>query len=117
MELLETAYLIAVGGVVVAGTIMIYLSVEALLETKRPAMIHLSVGFALIVAAAAGTALAAVASNFAYVRSILLANSGFTAVGYLFIVYSLRSYGKPESRDTAVPGFEYVSSRVGRFFP
>lgn len=117
MTLIEAAYLFAVGGVVVAGTIMIYLAIDAYVETQRSAMIHLSIGFSVIVAAAAGTALSAVLSDFRYVRSILLAYSGFTAVGYLFIVYSLRSYGKSESSANHVPGFEYTSSRVGRFFP
>lgn len=92
MGLLETAYLLTSGALVVSGLIMVSLAVNAYRETERRAMIHLSIGFALVVAAAAATAISAVATNFTNVRSLLLVNSGFTATGYVFVVYSLLSY-------------------------
>lgn len=117
MTLIETAYLVSVAAVVLAGFVMIGLAVDAYWKTKRPAMIHLTVGFALIAAASAGTALGAVMSDYSYVRALLVANSGFTALGYVFVIYSLRSYRTAETWREGLPGFEFVTSRVGRFFP
>lgn len=92
MTLLETAYLAMSGALVVAGLTMVALAVRAYRHTERRAMVHLSIGFALVVAATASTAISAVVTNFAHVKSLLLVNSGLTTTGYVFVVYSLLSY-------------------------
>ena len=92
MTLLETAYLATSGALVVAGLTMVALAVRAYRHTERRAMVHLSIGFALVVAATAATAISALATDFDNVKSLLLVNSGFTTAGYIFVVYSLLSY-------------------------
>ena len=92
MTPLETAYLATSGALVVAGLTLVALAVRAYHHTERRAMVHLSLGFALVVAATAATAIGAFATDFHSVTSLLLVNSGFTATGYLFVVYSLLTY-------------------------
>lgn len=92
MTLLETAYLAMSGALVLAGLTMVVLAVRAYRYTERRAMVHLSIGFALVVAATAATAISAIVTDFGHVKSMLLVNSSFTTVGYVFVVYSLVSY-------------------------
>lgn len=92
MAVLETMYLLATVALVGVGLTLVGLAVRAYQQTERRAMIHLSVGFALVVTAAATTAVGALATDFANVRSLLLANTGISTVGYIFIVYSIVRY-------------------------
>ncbi|MFC4356894.1 hypothetical protein ACFO0N_02910 [Halobium salinum] len=92
MQVIESLYLATSATLVLAGLTMVGLAVRAYVQTGRQAMVHLSVGFALVVAAAVTTTISAFANDFTGVKSILLINSGFTTFGYVFVVYSLVSY-------------------------
>lgn len=92
MQLIESLYLASSGALIVAGLTMVGLAIRAYVQTKRTAMVHLSLGFVLVVAAAAATMISAFLNDFGNTRSLLLVNSGFTTFGYVFVVYSLVAY-------------------------
>lgn len=92
MQLIESLYVVSSAALILAGLTMVGLAVRAYVQTKRKAMVHLSLGFALVVAAAAATTISAFLNDFAGTRSLLLVNSGFTTFGYIFVVYSLVTY-------------------------
>lgn len=92
MQMIEHLYLVSSALFVVAGVAMVGMAIRAYLQTARQAMVHLSLGFVLIVAATAATAISAFLTNFQGVRSLLLVNSSISTFGYLFVVYSLISY-------------------------
>lgn len=92
MEFIEQAYLLFSAGMVVAGLTMVGLAVKAYRDTTRQSMVHLSLGFALVVAAAVTTAVSAFTTGFSNVRSLLLVDSGLSMAGYTFVVYSLVVY-------------------------
>lgn len=92
MQLIESLYLVSSGALILAGLTMVGLAVRAYVQTRRRAMVHLSLGFVLVVAAAAATMISAFMNDFDGTRSLLLVNSGFTTFGYVFVVYSLVTY-------------------------
>ena len=92
MQLVEGLYVASSGALIVAGMTMVYLAIRAYAATNRQAMVHLSLGFTLVVAATVATTLSAFLTDFDNIRSILLVNSGFSTFGYLFVVYSLVTY-------------------------
>lgn len=92
MPILQYLYLACSGVLIASGLSMVALAVRAYRQTTNRALIHLSIGFSLIVAAAAATAISAFVLNFDSVQSLLLVNSGFSSFGYIFVVYSLVSY-------------------------
>lgn len=92
MQLIESLYLASSVALILAGLTMVVLAVRAYVQTRRQSMVHLSIGFALVVAAAAATMISAFANDFSSVKSLLLVNSGFTTFGYVFVVYSLVAY-------------------------
>lgn len=85
----ETLYLAFSVGLAVAGLALAGAAVKAYLATEREAMIHLSVGFSLIVAATVATALGALITDFQNVRTLLLVNNGVSMGGYIFVLYSV----------------------------
>ncbi|WP_228546226.1 DUF7521 family protein [Halegenticoccus tardaugens] len=92
MYVIEGLYLASSAALVAVGLLMVALATRAYLQTERRAMIHLALGFVLVVAAAASTTISAFLTDFENVRSLLVVNSGFTTIGYAFVVYSLVSY-------------------------
>ncbi|MFB6235675.1 MAG: hypothetical protein ABEH81_07020 [Halopenitus sp.] len=92
MIFVEILYLLATVALVVTGLTMVGLALQTYLDTSRRAMIHLSIGFTLVVGAAIATSVSAFLTSFEGVRSLLLVNTGFTASGFSFVVYSLVSY-------------------------
>jgi hypothetical protein len=90
--IIELVYAVSTLVLVGTGLTIVGMAMRAYVQTSRMAMLHLSVGFALAVAGAAATTISAFLTNFAAVRSLLLVNSGLTAVGYLFVLYSLLTY-------------------------
>lgn len=92
MKGLTLAYMGSSFLLMMAGLVMVGMAVRAYQETLRRAMIHLSIGFALVVAATASTVISTFLNGFAPARSLLLVNNGITSVGYLFVVYSLVTY-------------------------
>lgn len=87
----EALYAVFSIGLVVAGLILVGAALRAYMATERPAMIHLSIGFSLIVAATVSTALVAIVTDFQNVRTLLLVNNGFSMGGYIFVLYSVIS--------------------------
>ena len=87
----EALYAIFSIGLVIAGLTLVGAAVRAYLATERQAMIHLSIGFSLIVTATVTTAVAAIATDFQNVRTLLLVNNGFSMGGYIFVLYSVIS--------------------------
>lgn len=77
---------------VVAGLSMVGMAARAYVQTSRQSMLHLSLGFVLVVAGAAATLISAFLTDFEGVRSLLLINSSYTTVGFLFVMYSLVTY-------------------------
>jgi hypothetical protein len=92
MGLVENIFVITSGGLIVAGLVMVGAAVQAYVQTERCGMVYLSVGFTLIVAATAATALGAILTNFAHTRTLLIVNNGFSMCGYLFVIYSVFLY-------------------------
>ena len=92
MELAEGLYLLVTLGLVVAGLTMVTLALQASRQTERYAMIHLSIGFSLVVAAAVATSISAFLTEFTATPSLLTVNNGLTALGFVFVVYSLITY-------------------------
>lgn len=89
MIAIEELYLVFSAGLVVAGLTLVGAAVRAYATTERRVMIHLSLGFTLIVAATIATALGALLNDFQNVRTLLLVNNGFSMGGYLFVLYSV----------------------------
>jgi hypothetical protein len=86
IELLYVAFSITVA---TAGLSMVAFAVRAYNRTSRQAMFHLSVGFALIVAAAITTTVSAFLNRFEGTRTLLAVNYLITTIGYLFVIYSI----------------------------
>jgi len=85
----EDLYLLLTAGLVVAGLSLVGAAVRAYVSTERRALIFLSLGFTLIVAATVATALGAIITDFQNVRTLLLVHNGFSMGGYLFVLYSV----------------------------
>lgn len=92
MDLLTLTFAVNSVLLVVAGLTMVGLAVRAYVYTSRSSMIHLSIGFTLVVAASAATVISAFVEGFQPAKSLLVVNSGITTAGYVFVVYSLVSY-------------------------
>ncbi|MFB6070204.1 MAG: hypothetical protein ABEJ76_04210 [Halanaeroarchaeum sp.] len=91
MRLIEVLYTVFSTTLAVAGLSMVGLAIRAYSETRRASMMHLSLGFALVVAAAIGTTLSAFLTDFTQARSLLTVNYIITTAGYLFVMYSIVS--------------------------
>jgi hypothetical protein len=92
MLVVEYLYLAATAVLVVSGLTMVGMAIRAYLRTTRRAMIHVSLGFGLIAAAAIATAISAFVTDFRGVRSLLLVNNGLSSLGFILVVYSLVIY-------------------------
>lgn len=91
MRTIEAIYLLFSGTLAAAGLSMVAFAVRAYQDTGRQAMLHLSVGFGLVVAAAIGTTIVAFFTDFEHTRTLLTTNYVVTTAGYLFVMYSLVS--------------------------
>jgi hypothetical protein len=93
VDAITAVYLGSSAVLVLAGLIMVGLAVRAYRQTGRRSMLHLSVGFTVVFAATAGTAIAVFLSGATgTARTVLVVNNGLTSVGYVFVVYSLVTY-------------------------
>ncbi|WP_251343833.1 DUF7521 family protein [Haloplanus halophilus] len=92
MLVVEYLYFAATGVLVLSGMTMVGMAIKAYLQTTRRSMIHISLGFSLIAAAAIATAISAFINDFTGVRSLLLVNNGIASLGFIFVVYSLIIY-------------------------
>lgn len=89
MQLIVVLYAVFSTTLAVAGLSVVALAVRAYSETQRQTMLHLSLGFVLIVAAAIGTTLSAFILDFSHAKSLLTVNYAISTSGYLFVVYSI----------------------------
>jgi hypothetical protein len=93
VDVITAAYLGSSVGLLLAGLVMVGLAVRAYRQTERRSMLHLSIGFTIVFAATAGTAIAVFLSGATgTARTVLMVNNGLTSVGYAFVVYSLVTY-------------------------
>jgi len=92
MLVVEYLYIAATIVLVLSGFTMVGMAIKAYLQTTRHAMIHVSLGFGLIAAAAIATAISAFVNDFQGVRSLLLVNNGLSSLGFILVVYSLIIY-------------------------
>jgi hypothetical protein len=89
--IVEVLYAASTLVLVGAGLTMVGMGLQAYVQTSQTAMLYLAVGFSLAVAGAAGTMVGAFLTGFGG-DGLLLVNSGFTASGFLFVLYSLVTY-------------------------
>lgn len=89
MKLIELLYLAFSGTLAAAGLTMVGMAVRAYAETQRRHMVHLSIGFTLIVGAAVATTISAFMNDFQNPQSLLTVNYFVTTLGFVFIVFSL----------------------------
>lgn len=95
--LVDYVYLAFSGAVALTGLALVGLAARAYVSTERPAMLHLSLGFTLIVAATIATAISAFVTDFQNGRSLLLVMNGLSALGFAFVLYSLLAYDTGQS--------------------
>lgn len=88
-QTLELAYSIFSVTLVIAGLAMVGLAVHAYIQTDRPEMLYLSIGFSIIVAAAIATTFSAFLAGFENGLVLLTVNYAITTVGYVFVIYSV----------------------------
>jgi|GEM_PF-355527 len=89
MKLIELLYLAFSGTLAAAGLTMVGMAVRAYAQTQHRHMVHLSVGFTLIVGAAVATTISAFMNDFQNPQSLLTVNYFVTTLGFVFIVFSL----------------------------
>lgn len=89
MELIQALYVIFSGTLALAGLSVVGLALRAYYQTNRMAMLHLSIGFVLIVGAAMSTTISAFLLEFSDATSLLTVNYGITTLGYVFVIYSI----------------------------
>lgn len=92
MEFAEALYLIISSIYIVAGLALMNMGVQSYRETRKSAMMYLSMGFCLIVVAVMLTVVSALATGFQDGRSLLLVQNGISTLGFLFVVYSVIIY-------------------------
>ncbi|MDY6818318.1 MAG: hypothetical protein SVG88_06615 [Halobacteriales archaeon] len=92
MPIIENLYLATSALLSLAAFLMVVMAIRAYLKTTKDAMIHLSLGFTLIVGATVSTAISGFLIDFSSPRMLLLVNNSFSTFGYLFVVYSLVTY-------------------------
>ena len=92
MAIFNYLFVASSGVLILTALAIVAMAVRAYRQTANRSLIHLSLGFSLVVAAAATTTISALTLDFTNVRSLLLINSGFTSFGYVFVFYSLVSY-------------------------
>ena len=92
MAIFNYLFVASSGVLIMTALGIVAMAVRAYRQTANQSLIHLSLGFSLVVAAAAMTTISALALDFSNARSLLLINTGFTSFGYVFVFYSLVTY-------------------------
>mgnify|MGYP006279734185 FL=1 len=86
IELLYVAFSLTL---TVAGLSMVGFAVRSYRRTSRRALLHLSIGFTLIVAAAIATTASAFLTGFHRTPVLLSVNYLLTTVGNLFVIFGI----------------------------
>ncbi len=89
MQLIELLYVLFSITLVGSGLTMAGMAVRAYAETENQAMVLLSVGFVLIVAAATATTISAFLNDFQNPRTLLTVNYFVTTLGFVSVIMSL----------------------------
>lgn len=89
MQFIEGLYVVFSITLSAGGLAMIALAMRAYHQTSQRSMLHLSIGFSFIVAAAIATTTSAFLNDFENSRRLLTVNYLITTVGYVFVVYSI----------------------------
>ena len=91
MSTVDILYLLTSISLAVAGLTMVGIATRAYVQTSRRAMIHLSIGFTLVVGGTLATTIS-VYNGVQDPQRLLFVNSGFNTLGYVFVIYSLVAY-------------------------
>lgn len=89
MQLIESLYAVFSVTLAGGGLAMVVMAMRAYQRTSRRSMLHLSIGFTLIVAAAVATTVSAFLGDFENSRRLLTVNYLITTMGYLFVISSI----------------------------
>lgn len=89
MQLIELLYIVFSLTLAAAGLAMVIMAANAYQRTSNRSMLHLSIGFTFIVAAAIATTASAFLSDFENSRRLLTVNYSITTAGYIFVIYSI----------------------------
>lgn len=89
---LQAAYYLTTILVVVAAITMVAIPIRTYYRTGRRSMIHLSIGFTLIMAAALATTISTRLMEYHYADNVLVVHNGLTAGGIILVIYSLIAY-------------------------
>ena len=90
--MITSLFVLVSGGLVLVGLAIVAAGVNAYAKTEQSGLLHLSVGFTLIVGATIATAVSALATDFSNAGSLLVVNNGFSMAGYALVAYSIVSY-------------------------
>ncbi|AOW80536.1 hypothetical protein HTSR_1360 [Halodesulfurarchaeum formicicum] len=91
ITLIEALFAAFSGTLALAGLSVVALAIQAYADVRQAAMLHLSIGFVLIVAAALGTTISTFLGDYSQVVGLLTVNYAITTVGFLFVMYSIVS--------------------------
>ncbi|MFB6134380.1 MAG: hypothetical protein ABEJ55_05275 [Halanaeroarchaeum sp.] len=86
---LDVLYIASSVGLSLAGLTMVALASHAYGETDRVEMLHLAIGFSLVVAAAMATTVGAYFANFLNTATLLTVHNAVATLGYAFVIYSV----------------------------
>lgn len=89
MALIDTAYLLFSGTLTAAGLTMVGAATRAYAATSRSEMLHLSVGFSMIVAAVLATTISGFLNGFRNPQLMFTVQYAVMTIGFLFVVYSI----------------------------
>lgn len=89
MQPIELLYIVFSVTLVGTGLVMAGMAIRAYAETHSRSMIFLSIGFTLIVAAAAATTISAFLNDFENPRTLLTVNYFVTTLGFTAVIVSL----------------------------
>lgn len=85
----DLIYVASSAALTLAGLTMVALASHAYGETERVEMLHLALGFSLVVSAAMATTGAAYLGNFRNTAVLLTVHNAVATLGYGFIIYSV----------------------------
>ncbi|WP_440005667.1 DUF7521 family protein [Halomicrococcus sp. SG-WS-1] len=91
MQTIELLYVGFSLTLTVAGLSMVGFAVRAYQRTSRRALLHLSIGFTLIVAAATATTVSAFLTGFERTPVLLSVNYLLTTAGFLSVIFGILS--------------------------
>ncbi len=89
MDPIDVAYLLFSGTLAAAGLTMVAAAARAYADTQRPEMLHLSIGFSLVVASVLSTTLSGFLGAFRTPKLMFTVQYAVMTLGFMFVVYSI----------------------------